>query len=307
MGPYGRMWLTAMLLSAAIGLACCATISSLTGPSQDFVAAANALAQAESDYFDEIQAASDASYQLQAAEDYVGHNGTFKTFAGELSKHDDFSKAKKLRMTAMAQLQNYAQQIAAITSGASTTWISNDAKTATTNITALVKDAGATADAQLLTSDAGLIQTAVTDLGQAIISHESAKELQTLAQQARDPIAKIADMVKQDNANIEADQFTASLKADQSQALHDILHFIYDDQKVNAFERFNAIQMTANWKPSLVTKGQDIQSPLEKLQAANDALAKKEDTSLGVLSQQAYTFAMQALNTPALNASAPAK
>jgi hypothetical protein len=301
------MWPSAMLLTAALGLAGCQSMSSVTGPSQDFVAAANALAQAESDYFDEIQAASDAGYQLQAAEDYVGHNGTFKAFATELAKRDDFSKAKKLRVTAMAQLQNYAQQVAAITSGASATWISDDAKTATTNVSTLLKDAGATADSQLLTSHAGLIQTAVADLGQAIIGNQSAKELQTLAQEAKDPIAKIANMVTRDNANIEADNFTGSLKADQTQALHDILHFIYDDPKVNAFERFNAIQMTANWKPSLVTKGQAIQSALSKLQAANDALAKKEATSAAALAQQAYTFAKQALNTPSPNASAPAK
>lgn len=283
-------------------------MSSLTGPSQDFVAAANALAQAESSYFDEIQAASDAGYQLQAAETYVADKKhTFQDVAKELSKYDDFSKAKKLRVTAMSQLQNYAQQIAAITTGASATWIASDAKAATTNISTLVKDAGDKADAQFLTSNAGLIETAVTDLGNAIVGAESAKELQALALRAKEPIAKIADMVKQDNANIEADKFTQSLKADQTQAIHDILHFIYDDPKVNAFERFNAIQMTANWKPSLVTKGQAIESALTKLQAANDAMAKKQDSSISALAKQAYSFAKQALDTPAPNAPAPAK
>ena len=59
--------IAATLLYAALGLAGCESLSSLTSPSQDFVAAANALAQAESDYFDEIQTASDAAYRLQAA------------------------------------------------------------------------------------------------------------------------------------------------------------------------------------------------------------------------------------------------
>lgn len=255
------------------------------------------MAKAESDYFDEIQAASDAGYQLQAAEVYVRGKVAFKTFANELSKHDDFSKAKELRMSAMAQLQNYAQEIAAIANGASATWISDDAKSATANVSTLIKDTGDNTNS-LFTSHAGLIQTAVTDLGQTIIKSESAKNLQTLAQEAKKPIAKIADMVKQDNANMETDKFTNSLKADQTQALHDVLHFIYADPKVNSFERFYAIRMTANWKISLVTKGQAIQRALGKLQAANNALAKKENTSLGALSQQAYTFAEQALNTP---------
>jgi hypothetical protein len=299
--------IAATLLYAALGLAGCESLSSLTSPSQDFVAAANALAQAESDYFDEIQTASDAAYRLQAAETYVAHSSTFQAFAEELKKHDDFSKAKALRLIAMRQLQNYGQQILAITTGGSATWIADDAKSATTNIGTLIKDAGDKAEAQLLTSHAGVIETAVTDLGRAIINHQSAKELQALAQEVKEPIAQIADMVKQDNDNIEADNFTNSLKADQTQAIHDILHFIYEDPKVNAFERFNALQITVNWKPSLVTKGQAIQSALQKLQAANDAMAKKENASLRSLAQEAYSLAKQATETSAPTAAAVAK
>jgi hypothetical protein len=152
-----------------------------------------------------------------------------------------------------------------------------------------------------------LIQSAVTTLGQAIIANESAKELQSLAQAAAGPIAQIASMVKQDNANIEADKFTTSLQADQTAALHDILHFIYDDPRVTTYERFNAIQMTANWKPNLVTKGQAIQSAVEKLQTANDALAKKQDASLGAIAKQILAFSQQALNAPAPNSPTAAK
>jgi outer membrane murein-binding lipoprotein Lpp len=95
------------MICAALGLAGCeslSSLSSLSGPSKDFVAAATALAQAESDYFDEIQAASDAAYRLQATETYVGHKSTFQAFVDELNKHDDFSKAKALRVVAMVQL-----------------------------------------------------------------------------------------------------------------------------------------------------------------------------------------------------------
>jgi len=298
---HGSQQIAVAVLCAALGLAGCESLSSLfrlSGPSKDFVAAATAISQAESDYFDEIQAASDAAYRLQAAETYVGHKSTFQAFVEELNKHDDFSKAKALRLVAMRQLKNYAQQVSAITTGGSPTWIADDAKSAMTNIDTLVKDAGDKTQAKLLTSNAGAIQTAVTDLGRAIINHESAAELQGLAQEAKGPIAQIADMVKQDNINIETDNFSTSLQADQTQALHDILHFIYDDPKVNTFERFNAMQITINWKPSLVTKGKAILSALDKLQAANDALAKKEDASLASLAQDAYSLAKQATEAP---------
>lgn len=299
--------IAATLLCVALSMAGCESLSSLSSPSKDFLAAANAIAQAESDYFDEIQAASDAAYRLQAAETYVGHSRSFQAFAEELNKHDDFSKAKALRVIAMNQLQNYAQQVSAITAGGSATWIADDAKSATTNIGTLVKDAGDKSAAQLLTSHAGTIETAVSDIGRAIINHKSAKELQALAQEVKNPIAQIAEMVKQDNDNIEADKFTTSLAADQTQAIHNILHFIYEDQKVNALERLSALQITVNWKPSLVTKGHAIQSALEKLQAANEAMAKKENVSLASLAQQAYSLAKQATETPAPTAAAAGK
>lgn len=288
-----RSVVTAILV--AIFLSSCASMSGVTGPGQEFVTAVNMLAQAESDYFDEIQAASDTAYRMQATEDYVGHNGSWADVARKLSKHDDFSKAKQLRMAAMRQLQNYAQQIAAISSGASASWIADDANTTTTNVSKLVNDAGAKAASRLLTSHAGVIETAVTKLGQAIIGSESAKELQSLATEAKDPIAKIADMVAEDNANIEKDNFAESLKEDQAQGLRNILHYIYADPKVNSFQRLSAIQMTASRNPALVTKGQAIEGAVQKLEAANNAMAQRQDASASSLVQQAYAYAKHAL------------
>jgi hypothetical protein len=93
-----------------ISLSACQTPP--TKATQDFAAAANALAQPESDYFDQIQAASDASHMLLAGAIYVGHGGDFDSVRQELTRRDDFSKAKKLRLAVLSQLQNYAQQIA---------------------------------------------------------------------------------------------------------------------------------------------------------------------------------------------------
>jgi hypothetical protein len=77
-----------------IGLAISGCQTAPTGAANDFVTAANALAQAESAYFDQIQAASDDSHVLIASAVYVRHVGPFSSIAGELTKRDDFSKAK---------------------------------------------------------------------------------------------------------------------------------------------------------------------------------------------------------------------
>src|SRR5271170_6630831 len=77
-------WFYPVLIT--ISLSACQTPP--TKATQDFVAAANALAQAESDYFDQIQAASDASHMLLAGAIYVGHGGDFNSIRQELNRRD---------------------------------------------------------------------------------------------------------------------------------------------------------------------------------------------------------------------------
>ena len=266
-----------------------------TGPAQNFVAASNSLAQAESDYFDQLQAASDESHVLLASAIYVQGGPKFSTIAPELTKRDDFSKAKAVRMAVMAQLQNYAQQIAAITAAATGTWIADDAKSATTNLTALLKDRRA---AKVTSQQAGLIQVAVEQLASAIVSSVTARNLQALAEQARTPISDIATMVAQDNANIESDNFAPGLISDQQTAMIAILNAIYADPRVNSSQRFAAVMAWHSWKPSLVNKGNDISSALARLVKANDALAAGQPFSAGALASQAAAVAEQALAIP---------
>jgi len=265
-----------------------------TGPAQNFVAASNSLAQAESDYFDQLQAASDESHVLLAGAIYVQGGPKFSTIAPELTKRDDFSKAKAVRMAVMAQLQNYAQQIAAITAAATGTWIADDAKSVTTNLTALLKDQRA---AKVTSQQAGLIQVAVEQLASAIVSSVTARNLQSLAEQARTPISDIATMVTQDNANIESDNFAPGLISDQQTAMIAILNAIYADPRVNSSQRFAAVMAWHGWKPSLVNKGSDISSALANLVTANDALAAGQPFSAGELASQAAAVAEQALAT----------
>ncbi len=87
-GDRSPCWAGVLLL----GLAACQTVPA--GPVQDFVAASDALVQAESAYFDELQAASDSSHGLLAGAIYVGHGAAFADIAPELAKRDDFSQAR---------------------------------------------------------------------------------------------------------------------------------------------------------------------------------------------------------------------
>ncbi|MBV9736466.1 MAG: hypothetical protein JO209_11230 [Acidisphaera sp.] len=263
---------------------------------QDFVTAADALATAESDYFDQIQAASDASHVLTAGALYVAHAGDFATVAGDLTRRDDFSRAKALRMAAMNQLKNYAQQVGAISAAAQGSWIADDVKATTTSVDRLLADAHAL---QVTQQEAGIVQTAVADLGQAILASVTARELKNLARQARDPIAQIAAFIARDNANIEADHFAPGLALDQTQAMMNMLHSVYEDRGAHSADRMAALAAWREWKPAIVTKGRDIDAALKDLERANDALAAGQDFSFAALVGQVRDLALQALAVPA--------
>lgn len=283
--PIRSLW-TVLLL--AIIVSGCQTVP--TGPSQDFVAATNALAQAESSYFDQLQAASDDSHVLLASAVYVRHAGSFASIATELTERDDLSKAKAARMAAMAQLQNYGQQIAAITSDATGTAIGDQAKATAADLTTLLTDAKA---AKLTAQQAGLVQTAVNTLAQAIASAAAARDLQRLAVEARDPISQIATMIAQDTAYTATDNYASGLVADQQTAMLSILGKLYEDPSVNSSQRLAAISAWQSWKPALVSAGSDINAALGKLQKANDALAAGQTLSVGLFAQQAFAIAQQ--------------
>lgn len=277
----------------------CAGLSACQRPpvqaAQDFSSAADALAAAESDYFDQIQAASDASHVLTAGALYVAHAGDFPTVAADLTRRDDFSRAKTLRMAAMDQLKNYAQQVAAIGTASEASWIADDAKATTTDVDQLLTDTRAL---HVSSAQAGLVQTAVTALGQAILDAATTRELASLARQARAPIAEIATFIARDNANIEADGFAPGLALDQTQAVMNMLHSVYEDRNANSADRLAALAAWRDWKPAIVTKGRDIDAALQKLQRANDALAAGQAFSAAALITQVQDLAMQALAVP---------
>jgi hypothetical protein len=274
-------------------LAACQAAPS-AAPAQNFVAAASALHQAESDYFDQIQAASDASHRLDAGLAYVAHDGSFASIETDLAVHDDFAHAKAIRLAVMDQLQNYAQQIAAITSAAGGSWIADDANRTASGVEGLLKkDKGGK-----LPVDQGTVKTAVNDLAAAIVTAATTHELQVLASQARGPIAGIASMVAQDNATIESDGFAAGLGTNQSNDMLDMLADAYADPQAGPAARFSAFMTWQSWHPVLVTKGKDIADAMAKLTKANDALAAGQTDFAATLAQQALASAQAATATP---------
>lgn len=140
------------------------------------------------------------------------------------------------------------------------------------------------------------MQTAVAKLAQAIVSAAASRELRHLAEQAREPIAQIANMIAQDTANIETNDYAVGLVADEQAAMTSMLAKIYEDPSVNSSQRLAAITSWRIWKPSLVTEGKNIDAALAKLEKANDALAAGQSLSASLLAQQASAIAQQIPN-----------
>ncbi len=287
-----RSFLALACLAASVLSAC---QKPPTQAAQDFVAAANALAQAESDYFDQLQAASNASYQLINGFYYADGKMAWKDLAPKLTQRDDFSKAKALRLAALGQLQNYAHQIAAISTASTGSSVTDSANTVVSDVAQLGQNAGIL---KISASQLTVVQTAITDLGQLIIANQSAHELQSLAQQASKPISGIGAMVEADKDIIESTAYAANLARDQTAAVTAILAVVYADPRTNSAERMATLAAySTNWKPALVTKGQDIADAMKKLQDANNAMKVSQQVAADTWAQEAYQLAMQALAT----------
>lgn len=281
---------------AGCGLTACQTPP--TGAAQDFVMATNALAQAESDYFDQLQAASDESLRLTNAALYVDRRVPWEVLAPRLSTrstHNDFSNAKALRIAMIGQLQNYAQQISAIVSASADPSVTAAANTAISDVATLAKNANVL---KVTPAQLTLIQTAVTDLGNAIIANAAAHELQSLAQQASAPIAQISAVTDADASIVESTDYAPELQSDQHAAVTAILAIIYASKQLSPMDRLAVYnQFSINWKPILVTKGRDVAAAMRKLQAANEAMKANHPVAAGVLAQTALQLAVQAIET----------
>jgi hypothetical protein len=281
----------ALLLAGALGA--CQTPP--TSSAQDFVAAANALAQAESDYFDQIQAASDESLRLTNEALYAGAKVPWTVLAPRLSSHNDFSQAKALRMAMIGQLQNYTQQVALIATAGTDSSLTAAVNSTISDVSNLAKAENAL---KITPAQLTLVETAVTDLGNAIIANEAARELQSLAQQATKPIADISTVTDADRDIFENTNYAPELQSDQHAAITAILEIVYTSKQLSPLDRLAIYnQFTTTWKPVLVTKGRDVAGAMKKLQAANEAMKANHPVAASVLAQAAIQLATQAIET----------
>jgi len=292
----GKMHRTLPAVALLLALAGCQTAPS-AAPAQNFVAAANALTQAESDYFDQIQAASNASHLALAGTAYVAHVGSFDDIKTKLAAHDDFSHAKAVRLAVMTQLQNYAKEVDAITAAAGGSWIADDVKSVN-NTTKNIPDLLEKATGSKIPVNHGAVQTAVTDLGNVIVNNVTATELQGLAKNAHDPIAAIANMIAQDNDYIETQHFASGLGKIQNDDMMAMLSNAYTDPNAGPAARFSVFMTWQDWHPVLVTKGKDVADAMTALTNANDALAAGQTLSAADFAKQAFESAQGATATP---------
>ncbi|HEU5047170.1 MAG TPA: hypothetical protein VFT64_04925 [Rickettsiales bacterium] len=276
------------IISMALLLSSCHTTSSQQVPAQDFVIAASALLQAESGYMDEIQQASDASYRLGAAEQYVAHDGKWKEVAQSLKQHNDFSKAKELRVKMLESLVTYAQMVNVLACDGDTAWLEKNAQETTGTISDILQDSGA---AHVSDSQKGAVESVIATFGHSIIDNAAAGKVHKLAEMGRQPIAGIRKMIEADDEAIEGSLFAAGLEKDQQSSRKNMLHSIYEDKSVNAAERLQAFTSVEAIETHAVTRRKDILSALKKLEAANDALAAGNNLSARALAQQAIAYA----------------
>lgn len=276
------------IIGMALLLSSCHTTSSQQVPAQDFVVAASALMQAESGYMDEIQQASDASYRLSAAEQYVAHDGKWKDVAQSLKAHNDFSKAKELRVKLMETLVTYAQMVATLAQDGNTAWLDKSAQDTADTVSDILQDSGA---AHVTEEQKGVIGSVIATLGHSMIDNAAAGKVQQLAQMGKKPLAGIRKMIEADDEAIEGSLFAAGLEKDQQSSRRNMLHYIYDDKNVNAAERMQAFLDLQDVKISAVMRRRDILHALKKLEAANEALAAGDNLSAGALAQQAIAYA----------------
>ncbi len=283
-----KLWLIYGVIGVSVLLSGCHTTSSIQSPAQNFVTASTALLQAESDYMDEIQQASDASYQLDAAERYVSHADEWKQIASTLKHHDNFSKAKALRVKVLEELVNYAQVLDTLSKDGDTSWLKQNTKDTTDTIAGILKDSNA---AHVTDEQKGVIESVITTFGNSIIDNAAADKIQHLAEHAKQPIAGIRKMVEEDDSAIEKNLFSPGLEKDQESSRKNILHSIYEDKDVNTAQRLDAFLSVQNIRIATVTKRQNIIDALKKLEAANNALAAKNNIAASALAEQAITYA----------------
>jgi len=232
---------------------------------QSLVDAADALAQAESDQYDQLQAASDAAHLLMAASLYIEGGEHYAEIGQELERRFDFTEAKTVRMMVIAQIQYYARQLAALNSGIVTRITADDPNANPAHLWTMLGNPGST---HLTHQQADVIKNSVADLTSIVSSPARGTDIHSLAANAKDPLQVLVEVILEDRSI----NYLSVLQDDKRAALQNILHLIYNDHTVNSSERLATIMMWRSLTPSASTKADIVRDDALTLLKTNDAI-----------------------------------
>lgn len=281
--------------ASALALAGCANFSATSRPAASLGYATAGLVEAEGDLFDRLQAASDRRRELAIEQKFIAEPAWDKV-AEELDKpRIDYAIAKRARLTALAQLQAYVNQIGAIAAAGDAGWPAAQAQAIIDDTEAFARNAGAGPLNPSQKSDIAAAQSIVSSIGTAIIQAQAAKNIRQMAAAAQPGIEAIRAMIRQDDTIIDRD-FVRGTVAAEEQSRRAILHSLFDavDSKAEryrivtnlaplgvievdhaAVDRALAIVVQANRDLALSVRKDAPRAFMTAVTAANAALAAK--------------------------------
>jgi hypothetical protein len=280
-----------------LGLGGCASLGNDVQQSNTLVTAVTALTQAESDLYDQIIAVSAARQRIAFERAFVTKDREASATAALYlaTPPEGYEKAKAIRLQLLEQLGNYAQQINAIATSASTGWPASQA-------TATVTDTGKLVTTLFGGSVPGYV-TKTTDvinaLGTSIVASKSASEIQTLAASAEPIIENVQTIITGDSDLINIGIVNGLIPAQQIDE-REIVVRLYAEPG-GPLARLKLAQSLSTTLPPLTTllnRQQLVNDAIKKIVGANQALAMKQNKSALQLIDEAVGIAKTA-TTPA--------
>ncbi len=277
-----------------LGLAGCASLGNDVQQSNTLVTAVTALTQAESDLYDQIIAVSAARQRMAFERAFVTKDRSVDDTATlyTATPPGGYEKAKAIRLELLSQLGNYAQQINAIATSASTAWPASEASTTAADTGKLVTTLFGGTVPPYVNTATGVIN----DIATAIMTAKSASEIQTLAAAVEPAIENIQTIITNDNDIINIGIVQGLIPA-QVIDEREIVKSLYAEPG-DPLARLHLAQSLSTTLPApttLLNKQQLVNDAIKKIVGANQALAAKKNQSALDLINEAVVTANQAI------------
>jgi hypothetical protein len=275
------------LVACLFSLTGCASLGAAPQQSNTLVTAVTSLTQAESDLYDQLISVSRARQRMAFERAFVTKdlNSADATAAAyEKAPPEGYERAKALRLQVLVQLGNYAQQINAIATSASTAWPAAAANTTVTDTEKLVTTLypGAKVSPEVDTA-----KSVINNIAAAVVNARSASEIQKLAGEAEPAIESIQTMIDNDNEIIVSGIVQGLIPAQQIDG-REIVKVLYD-QPGSPLARLQLVQTLGTLVPpptTLLNKQQLVTESIKKIVGANQALAiKKNQNALQLIDE----------------------